>query len=221
MNALSSNYFICYKSWPLKRHLKEKFMFGFHYAFCVSVLFGMLKTLWEPRLVMAWFLVTHNMMKVIVSIFRTAYSTFSFLCLWPFQIYTASPTASTCSSTALFCYWMTYLIILTLLINPDSFLSSSLKELLLALLLHLTAYTFHMHSQTCMYIFGCMKLTSFFDPFEAYLCTKTIWNLCGNAWLAFDSISPMTVEVNYHMIFLPPSLDGVNFLLKDFLSFKK
>lgn len=132
MNALSSNYFICYKSWPLKRHLKEKFMFGFHYAFCVSVLFGMLKTLWEPRLVMAWFLVTHNMIKVIVSIFRTAYSTFSFLCLWPFQIYTASPTPSTCSSTALFCYWMTYLIILTLLINPDSFLSSSLKELLLA-----------------------------------------------------------------------------------------
>lgn len=29
---------------------------------------------------MALFLVTHNAMKVIVSIFRSAYSTFSFLC---------------------------------------------------------------------------------------------------------------------------------------------
>lgn len=56
---------------------------------------------------------------------------------------------------------------------------------------------------------------------EAYFCIKKILNLCGNVWLAFDLISPMTVGVNYHMIFLPTFLDGVNFLLQNDLSFRK
>lgn len=223
MNALSSHGFICYQSWPLRRHLKTKFMFSFLDTFCVSILLSVLKTLWEPGLVMAWFLVTHNVMKVPVSIFRTAYSTLSFLCLWPFWTYSASQTASTCSSAALFCHWMTCWIILILLMDLDSFLFPLEEELLLETLatsgsLFISSPLIH----TCVHVeVHRVEIILWSFSTEAYLYTKTTWNTCGNAWLAFDLISPVTVGVNYHMIFLPPPLDEVSFLLEDILSFKK
>lgn len=119
---------------------------------------------------------------------------------------------------------MTYFIIRTWLLNLDCFLSSSLKEVLL-----LAAYTtsgslYILYPFIHMYVhIWVHKDEIILRTFSTKACfyTKKIWNMCGNAWLAFDLISPMTVGVNYHMIFLPPFLDGVNFLLKDDLSFKK
>lgn len=88
---------------------------------------------------------------------------------------------------------------------------------------HLTAYTIsYPFIHTYVHI-RVHKIEIILWSFSTEVClyAKNIWNMCGNAWLALDWISPMTVGVNYHMIFLPPSLDGVNFLLKDFLSFKE
>lgn len=108
--------------------------------------------------------------------------------------------------------------------NLDCFLSSSLKEILL-LAAYTTSGTLYilyafMHMYVHIWVHKDEIILWSFST-EAYFYTKNIWNMCGNSWLAFDLISPVTAGVNYHVIFLPPVLDGVNFLLKDGLSFKK
>lgn len=174
---------------------------------------------------MAWFLVTHNTMKVIVSIFRTAYSTFSFLCcdlFWSILLH-QQPVLVVPQQSYFVTEWPVSLFSHYLWILTVPFLLLWKKYYYWQLLLLLAVYTSYMHSYTCTCIYGHVKMRSFFHPLVHKLTftLKKIWKMRGNAWLAFDLISPMTAGVNYHMIFLPSFLDGVNFLLKDDLSFKK
>lgn len=135
--------------------------------FWVSILFGMLKRLWKPGAVMARFLMTHNTMKAIISIFRIAYSTFSFLHCDLFK------SIQLHQQPAVLVLQLSYLVTEW----PISLFSHNLGILIFffeKIIQLLASYTFHMYSYTYMCLNGCIRMKIILRSYstEAYFYTE-------------------------------------------------